>query len=686
MGDVDVTVYAKWETQRCRVVLIPNAPEGEYSFPNNQALKFRIDYNATIDDGNIKTSVAERPGYELDCWYIDGTTTPWNFSTQVNNSVEGVNSDYQHTDDWYNNVYGDNDGNHNNVVNILKLRAHWRLKLNDNSVYVIYRVGEAYRVYTLSGDLQTSIPVDSNAYVLGDGATDVTFNVANAPEDYASGYDFKDWALLNSDGTTKSGTTYQATSLATINKDYFKTETITDDEGNFSTIRYVIFEAEFTPQVDKATVVIFNGNGGITADNATTVETSYLVNKTFTILANDTFTRAGYTFKEWNTAADGTGDSLIAGTTVAADNLAGSGWDANEEQNIVYAIWTANTDTPYTVEYYYQNADGTYLDTASVSNTDRTGTTDTTVSVTDNDKADKTVNGNTLVFDSSNTNNVLSANLNGDGSTVLKLYFNRLANVTIHHYLKGTTTKVADDVTSMEAVASTINPATIPAATSFYDTYSGYTLTKNSTDPTTTVTVTADGAEIKLYYTLPLTISAKTDSKMYDGQPLDGAYTISGALEADKTDIENALETAPSITNVSESPRSYLTTEDQALITGIPSYYSITYTSGTLTITPIDVTVTLHGNTSSLPYDGDAHTITGYVVDNISSNLYTTNDFALKTGKEATATRTDAGKTMMGLTGADFENKNANFANVTFTNHSDRCNGYAARQYEQPAV
>ena len=623
MGDADVTVYAKWETQRSRIVLIPNAPEGEYSFANDQALAFRIDYNATVDDMNIKSEVARRAGYVLDCWYIDGTTDEWNFTTQVNSGVHGVNSEYQKTDDWKNNVYGDNDGEHENVVNILKLRAHWILSIPDNSVYVIYKVGDAYLVYTSNGELQTSIPVDGKAYVLNEGATSIAFQVADAPENFASGYVFKDWALLNSDGMTKSGETYQATSLATVESDYFKTETVTDDDGNTSKIRYVIFEAEFTPQVDKATVVIFNGNGGKTADNATTVEASYLVNKTFTILDNDTFTRAGYTFEEWNTAADGTGDALAAGTTVAADNLSGSGWDASAEQNIVYAIWTPNTDTPYTVEYYYQNEDGSYPDTASESNTDRTGTTDTTVSVTDNDKADKTFNGNTLVFDSSNTNNVLSANLNGDGSTVLKLYFNRLANVTIHHYLKGTITKVADDVKSMEAVASTINPATIPAATSFYDTYSGYTLTKNSTDPTTTVTVTANGAEIKLYYTLPLTITAKTDSKIYDGQPLDGAYTINGALASDLSTIQTALGSAPSITNVSESPKNYLTDEDRAKITGIPAYYNVSYTSGTLTITPIteEYEITVTGNSDTKVYNTREQSVSGYTVSEYDSTM-----------------------------------------------------------------
>ena len=86
MGDTDVTVYAKWITQRCRVVLNPNAPEGSYEFANNQGLAFRVDYNEKIDDSNINSSTAKRPGYILDYWEIEGTGQQWKFDTLVNSA------------------------------------------------------------------------------------------------------------------------------------------------------------------------------------------------------------------------------------------------------------------------------------------------------------------------------------------------------------------------------------------------------------------------------------------------------------------------------------------------------------------------------------------------------------------------------------------------------------------------
>jgi hypothetical protein len=92
------------------------------------------------------------------------------------------------------------------------------------------------------------------------------------------------------------------------------------------------------------------------------------------------------------------------------------------------------------------------------------------------------------------------------------------------------------------------------------------------------------------------------------------------------------------------------------------------------TITLMDtVTVTLHGKTQTNNYDGTSHTVTGYVVDNISNPNYTANDFRLATGIVASASRTNVvegedtdGQTDMGLTDTSFVNINPNFCRVTF--------------------
>ena len=92
-------------------------------------------------------------------------------------------------------------------------------------------------------------------------------------------------------------------------------------------------------------------------------------------------------------------------------------------------------------------------------------------------------------------------------------------------------------------------------------------------------------------------------------------------------------------------------------------------TDGSLTINPIDkVTVTIKGNTGSETYNGEEQSVTGYTVESISNNLYTSSDFSLKEGVIAKAKGTDANTTayLMNLTSDSFANKSQNFSNVKF--------------------
>ncbi len=84
---------------------------------------------------------------------------------------------------------------------------------------------------------------------------------------------------------------------------------------------------------------------------------------------------------------------------------------------------------------------------------------------------------------------------------------------------------------------------------------------------------------------------------------------------------------------------------------------------GKLTITPIDVTVTITENSDTVDYDGKEHTVTGYEVE-ISNKLYTENDFTFS--GNASVSGTNVGSYAMELKAEDFANTNDNFANVTF--------------------
>ena len=123
-----------------------------------------------------------------------------------------------------------------------------------------------------------------------------------------------------------------------------------------------------------------------------------------------------------------------------------TGWDPEVKDKVTgnqeyVAQWEANTDTKYMVEYYYQKDDGTYPIATELKATDiilRKGTTDTQAAVTEQDKTPNKVAGKTYAFDSENTNNVLSGNIAGNGSLVLKVYFKQQYTVTYKPGTKGT--------------------------------------------------------------------------------------------------------------------------------------------------------------------------------------------------------------------------------------------------------
>ena len=158
-----------------------------------------------------------------------------------------------------------------------------------------------------------------------------------------------------------------------------------------------------------------------------------------------------------------------------------------------------------------------------------------------------------------------------------------------------------------------------------------------------------------------VTLTSASDSKVYDGTPLtkpEVTVTGDGFVDGEVTDIT----AIGSVTNVSEGEVTntieYTTTDNFKA-----DNYTITEELGTLTITPLDVTVTIKGNTGTYEYDGTEKTVEGYTLD-ISNNLYKASDVNL-VNSQAKISATVPGTYAMGLTPGNFENTNPNF-NVTF--------------------
>lgn len=449
----------------------------------------------------------------------------------------------------------------------------------------------------------------------------------------------------------------------------------------------VTYHSNFAPDQTKSVAVANNSKITVEAYNALSLPE-----------------RTGYSFVGWNTEADGTGRTFAAGAFARVDDNLGSG-------NVLYAQWTPNTNTAYKVEFYYQNGDSYRLDHSDP----RTGTTDTTVSVTDTDKADKE-NGK-YTFDANNANNILSGPVAADGSLVLKLYFKlNQFQLTINYvYADGTTAATSHSETLTVGEDYSVNSPEIEGYTPSKDTVSGkmpaenvvetvtytkrtdlsYTVhyywngTTESVAPDKTVgnqtfnasvtespiaiegytavsnasqTITIDVSDnvINFYYYKNVELTANSKTETYDGTE----KSVSGYTGAPEGVTFNGISASGSGTDVGE----YGVTFAEGTVGTVDTtekYIVTKATPGKLTIKPVEVTVTIKGNTKTETYAGTEYTVTGYTVESISNNLYKEEYFALKTDAKVEAKGTNAGDYMMGLTKESFENKNTNFK-VTF--------------------
>lgn len=160
-----------------------------------------------------------------------------------------------------------------------------------------------------------------------------------------------------------------------------------------------------------------------------------------------------------------------------------------------------------------------------------------------------------------------------------------------------------------------------------------------------------------------VTLTSETASKPYDGTALTKPdVKIEGSfVEGEVTDIK----ATGSVTNVSEGDvtNTISYTEGEKFKA---SNYKIEKDEGKLSITPVTdkVTVTIKGGKSSVTYNGEEHTVSGYKVSDISNPLYTANDFSFSGTAEAKGKNASLYK--MGLKAADFANTSNNFTNVEF--------------------
>ena len=158
-----------------------------------------------------------------------------------------------------------------------------------------------------------------------------------------------------------------------------------------------------------------------------------------------------------------------------------------------------------------------------------------------------------------------------------------------------------------------------------------------------------------------VTLTSASESRVYNGEALtNDGVTVGGdgfvAGEGAVYNVTGAITDAGKVANSFTYGRNSNTNFDN---------YTITKEEGTLEVTPVadKVTVTITGNSATLPYSGSEQNVTGY--DFKASNpLYKEGNFVFS--GTAVAKGTNAGTYHMNLASGQFSNISGNFTNVEF--------------------
>ena len=163
-----------------------------------------------------------------------------------------------------------------------------------------------------------------------------------------------------------------------------------------------------------------------------------------------------------------------------------------------------------------------------------------------------------------------------------------------------------------------------------------------------------------------VTIVGHNDTLNYDGQEHTvSGYTATADTELYDVDKDFTFSGVASISRT-DAGKSYMGLSAEQFANVNNNFDKVTFdvTDGYLNINTINAVVTIVGNSSTLDYDGEEHTVIGYTAK-ADTDLYDV-DVDFEFSGNAEISRIDAGTTSMGLASEQFANINGNFAEVTF--------------------
>lgn len=179
----------------------------------------------------------------------------------------------------------------------------------------------------------------------------------------------------------------------------------------------------------------FNANGG-----KGTMESQPFTYDVAQTLSPNSFSRGGYIFIGWSTEANG---NVVYNDQAEVINLATSGTVK------LYAQWEAGASTEYKVVYYGENLEGNGYEALKTEK--YSGATGSAVSAS-------AITFEGFTYDEANADNVMSGNILGDGSLVLKLYYTRNSyNLTFDFNGESMKQSVDGEITGFEIADSIVS-------------------------------------------------------------------------------------------------------------------------------------------------------------------------------------------------------------------------------------
>ncbi len=252
-----------------------------------------------------------------------------------------------------------------------------------------------YRTKTFAGNPVTELKITQDKNIPLFAKWTVNSGTRYRVEHYQQNIDDDAYTLASTDsmaGTTDTNATASANTYAGFTENTSHASRL--QSGNIAGDGSLVLKLYYDRNLH---TLSFNSKGGSPIDSITVIRYGAMVTEP------SSPTKVGYGFVRWYED-----DNLTAIWDFSSDTVT--------EDTTLYAKWSSETNTAFDVEHYQQNADDNGYTLESTENL--TGTTDTNATAVTKSYTGFTEN-------TSHSSRIVSGNIAGDGSLVLRLYYDR---------------------------------------------------------------------------------------------------------------------------------------------------------------------------------------------------------------------------------------------------------------------